>query len=69
MRGHAPPCRLLGQPAFQLRLPSIHRTADKTPSSLDLGLMTTPTVELGCSRTQRIGIQKEQLEALHSVRP
>jgi hypothetical protein len=29
MRGHAPPCRLLGRSAFKLRLPSIHRTAER----------------------------------------
>ena len=34
MRGHAPPGRLLGRSAFQLRLPSIHRTADKIISLL-----------------------------------
>lgn len=29
MRGHAPPCRLLGRSACKLRLPSIHRTAER----------------------------------------
>src|ERR671921_2803732 len=29
MRSHAPTCRLLGRSAFQLRLPSIHRTAER----------------------------------------
>jgi hypothetical protein len=29
MHAHAPPCRLLSRPAFQLCLPSIHRTAGR----------------------------------------
>ncbi len=29
MHGHAPPCHLLGRSAFQLLLPSIHRTAER----------------------------------------
>jgi hypothetical protein len=29
MRGHAPPCRLLGRSAFQIRLPFIHELPEE----------------------------------------